>query len=227
MTIAQAQLKASILSVVSESVSMSVSMTIVSKTMAVVSQTMTIVSKTMSIVSQTGVSVSVVRISLSISLSLRLSLRLPLVQSVDSLERVSSRVELADSVSVSEVPQTMDVVETKTNCVSDDNTNTGFSISAPLAKTLRRPGHKGSGNSWMESNTGSVSVSVERSSQVSVSVERISLGFSLPLVDDVYSSRRTAAIAGGIQTQCPCSGPCGRYTTRAYQGIGVNCRDYS
>merc|ERR1712050_560072 len=115
---------------------------------------MTIVSKTMSIVSQTGVSVSVVRISISISL--RLSLSLPLVQSVDSLERVSSRVELADSVSVTEVPQTMDVVETKTNCVSDDNTNTGFSISAPLANTLRRPGHKGSGNSWMESNTGSV-----------------------------------------------------------------------
>merc|ERR1719342_433851 len=174
-------------------------MTIVSKTMTVVSQTMTIISQTMTIVSQT-VSVSVVRISLSISLGLRLSLSLPLVQSVDGLERVSSRVELADSVSVSEMPQTMDVVETKTNCVSDDDTNTGFSISAPLAKTLRRPGHKGSGDSWMKSNTGSVSV--ERSSQVSVSIVRISLGFSLPLVDEVDSSQRTAAIAGGIQTQC-------------------------
>merc|ERR1719309_1103112 len=108
---------------------------------------MTIVSQTMSIVSQTGVSVSVVRISLSISLSFRLSLSLPLVQSVDGLERVSSRVELADSVSVSEVTQTVDVVETKTNCVSDDET--GFSIGAPLAKTLGRPGHKGSGDSWM------------------------------------------------------------------------------
>merc|ERR1719516_417006 len=184
----------------------------------------------MSIVSQTGVSVSVVRISLSISLSLSLSLRLslslPLVQSVDSLERVSSRVELADSVSVSEVAQTVDVVETKTNCVSDDNTDTGFSIGAPLAKTLGRPGHKGSGDSWMKSNTGSVSVSVERSTQVSVAVVRICLGFSLPLVDDVYSSQRTAAIAGGIQTQCPCSGPCGRYTTRAYQGFGVHSGDY-
>merc|ERR1712098_949625 len=199
---------------------MSVSMTIVSKTMAVVSQTMTIVSQTMSIVSQT-VSVSVVRISLSISLSL------PLVQSVDGLERVSSRVELADSVSVSEMPQTMDVVETKTNCVSDDDTNTGFSIGAPLAKTLRRPSHKGSGDSWMESNTGSVSVSVERSSQVSVSVERVSLSFSLPLVDEVDSSQRTAAIAGGIQTQCPCSGPCWGYTSGPYQGIGVHSRDYS
>merc|ERR1711962_730615 len=123
-------------------------MTIVSKTMAVVSQTMTIVSQTMSIVSQTGVSVSVVRISLSISLSFRLSLSLPLVKSVDGLERVSSRVELADSVSISEMPQTVDVVETKTNCVSDHDT--GFSISAPLApEALGRPGHKGSGDTWM------------------------------------------------------------------------------
>merc|ERR1712133_273726 len=198
---------------------MSVSMTIVSKTMAVVSQTMTIVSKTMTIVSQTGVSVSVVRISLSISLSL------PLVQSVNGLEGVSTRVELTNCVSGSEVAQTVDVVETKTNCVS--NNNTGFSIGAPLApETLRRPGHKGSGNSWMESNTGSVSVSVERSSQVSVSVVRISLGFSLPLVDEVDSSQRTAAIAGGIQTQCPCGGPCRRYTSGAYQGIGVHSGDY-
>merc|ERR1719369_1205675 len=199
-----------------------VSQTGVSKTMAVVSQTMTIVSQTMPVVSQTGVSVSVVRISLSISLSLRLSLSLPLVQSVDSLERVSTRVELADSVSGSEVTQTMDVVETKTNCVSDDDT--GFSIGAPLAETLGRPGHKGSGDSWMESNTGSVSVSVERSSQVSVSVVRISLGFSTSLANNVDSShQRTAAIAGGIQTQSPCSGPCRGYTTGAYQGIGVHC----
>merc|ERR1712126_458948 len=124
---------------------------------------MTIISQTMTIVSQMRVSVSVVRISLSISLSLRLSLSFPLVQSVNSLEGVSTRVELTNCVSGSEVAQTMDVVETKTNCVS--NNNTGFSISAPLAKTLRRPGHKGSGDSWMKSNTGSVSVSVERSSQ--------------------------------------------------------------
>merc|ERR1719369_1774062 len=118
-----------------------VSQTGVSKTMAVVSQTMTIVSQTMPIVSQTGVSVSVVRISLSISLSLRLSLSLPLVQSVDGLEGVSTRVELADTVSGSEVTQTVDVVETKTNCVSDDDT--GFSIGTPLApEALRRPGHK-------------------------------------------------------------------------------------
>merc|ERR1719402_2102022 len=138
-------------------------MTIVTKTMTIVSKTMAVVSQTMTIVSQTGVSVSVIRISLSISLSFRLSLSLPLVQSVDGLERVSSRVELADSVSVSEVPQTMDVVETKTNCVS--NHDTGFSIGTPLApEALGRPGHKGSGDSGMESNTGSVSVSVERSS---------------------------------------------------------------
>merc|ERR1712133_217148 len=145
--------------------------------MAVVSQTMTIVSQTMSVVSQTGVSVTEVRISLSLGLSLSL----PLVQSVDGLEGVSTGVELADPVSGSEVPQTMDVVETKTNCVSNHNTK-GLSIGTPLANTLGRPGHKGSGNSWMESNTGSVSVSVERSSEVSVSVVRISLGFSTSLV---------------------------------------------
>merc|ERR1711962_450740 len=182
---------------------------------------MAVVSQTMTIVSQTGVSVSVVRISLSISLSLRLTL----VLSVDCLEGVSTRVELADTVSGSEVPQTVDVVETKTNCVSDDDT--GFSIGTPLANTLRRPGHKGSGDAGMESNTGSVSVSVERSSQVSVSVVRISLGFSTSLANDVYSShQRTAAIAGGIQTQSPCSGPGGGYTTGTYQGIGVHCGGY-
>merc|ERR1719147_336729 len=113
------------------------------------------VSQTVSV--SESVSVSVV------SIGLRLSLSLPLVQSVDGLEGASStRVELADSVSVSKVPQTVDVVKTKTNSVS-----------------------------------------------VSVSVERVSLGFSTSLVDDVYSSQRTAAIAGGIQTQCPGSGPCG------------------
>merc|ERR1712098_1019247 len=133
---------------------------------------MTIVSKTMTVVSQTMTTIS---------------------QTMSIVSQMG--------VSGSEVAQTVDVVETKTNCVSDHDTNTGFSIGAPLAKTLRRPGHKGSGDSWMESNTGSVSVSVERSSQVSVSVIRISLGFSLPLVDDVDSSQRTAAIAGGIQTQ--------------------------
>merc|ERR1711955_186546 len=193
--------------------------------MAVVSKTMTIVSQTMTVVSQTGVSVSVVRISLGFSLSLGLSLSLPLVQSVDGLEGVSTGMKLADSVSGSEVPQTMDVVETKTNCVSNHNTK-GLSIGTPLANTLGRPGHKGSGNSWMESNTGSVSVSVERSSQVSVSVVRVSLGFSLPLVNDVDSSQRTAAIAGGIQTQCPCGGPCWGYTSGPYQGIGVHSRHY-
>merc|ERR1719347_2257873 len=145
---------------------MGVSQTMVSQMMAV-SQTVS--------VSET-VSVSVV------SISFRLSLSLPLVQSSDVLGRVSTRVELADSVSVSEVPQTVDVVKTKTNSVS-----------------------------------------------VSVSVERISLGFSTSLVDEVDSSQRTAAIAGGIQTQCPCSGPCWGYTSGAYQGIGVHCgyyRDY-
>merc|ERR1712058_94988 len=142
-----------------------------------VSQTM--VSRMMSVSQTVSVSESV---SVSVvSIGLRLSLSLPLVQSVDGLEGASNtRVELADSVSVSEVPQTVDVVKTKTNSVS-----------------------------------------------VSVSVVRISLSFSLPLVDDVYSSQRTAAIAGGIQTQCPCSGPCWGYTSGPYQGIGVYSGDYS
>merc|ERR1712133_249230 len=84
MTIAQAPLKASILSQVSVSVTMSVSVST-----AIVSKTMTIVSQMVSI-SQTGVSVSVVRISLS----------LPLVQSGHLLEGAgSTRVELADSIS--------------------------------------------------------------------------------------------------------------------------------
>merc|ERR1712133_350753 len=105
MTIAQAPLKASILSQVSVSVTMSVSVST-----AIVSKTMTIVSQTVSI-SQTGVSVSVVRVSLSFSLSL------PLVQSAhmlegagntrvkltDSISGVYYRTEVSDSVSVSEV----------------------------------------------------------------------------------------------------------------------------
>merc|ERR1712133_150937 len=87
MTIAQAPLKAFILSQVTVSVTMSVSVST-----AIVSKTMTIVSQTVSI-SQSGVSVSVVRISLSYSL--------PLVQSVDGLEGAgSTRVELTDSISV-------------------------------------------------------------------------------------------------------------------------------
>merc|ERR1712133_102137 len=88
MTIAQAPLKASILSQVSVSVPMSVSVstTIVSKTMTIVSQTVSI--------SQTGVSVSVVRISL------RFSLSLPLVQSPHMLEGAgNTRVKLTDSIS--------------------------------------------------------------------------------------------------------------------------------
>merc|ERR1711881_317296 len=87
------------------------------------------VSQTVS-VSET-VSVSVV------SIGLRLSLSLPLVQSVDGLEGASStRVELADSVSVSEVPQTMDVVKTKTNSVSVSVSVVRVSLSAPLSNVV-------------------------------------------------------------------------------------------
>merc|ERR1719397_1905967 len=174
-----------------------------------VSQTM--VSQMMS-VSQTvsvseSVSVSVVRISLS----------LPLVQSSDVLGRVSTGVELADSISGSKVPQTVDVVKTKTNSVSVSVSVVRVSLSAPLSdvvsvdsmKTLGRPGYERSGVSSMVSNA--VSVSVDGSS-VSVSVGRISLG--TPLTNVVS----TASVAGGLDSITKGSRPGRRDTTRAYKG---------
>merc|ERR1712098_788882 len=110
---------------------MTISMAIVS-TMGV-SQTM--VSQMMS-VSQT-VSVSeTVSVSVLI-IGLRLSFSLPLVQSVDGLEGASStRMELADSVSVSEVPQTVDVVKTKTNRVSVSVSVERVSLGTPLTNVV-------------------------------------------------------------------------------------------
>merc|ERR1719347_280122 len=110
---------------------MTVSMAIVS-TMGV-SQTM--VSQMMS-VSQT-VSVSeTVSVSV-VSIGLRLSLSLPLVQSVDGLEGAgNTRVELTDSVSVSEVPQTVDVVKTKTNSVSVSVSVERVSLGTPLTNLV-------------------------------------------------------------------------------------------
>merc|ERR1712098_378537 len=178
-----------------------------------VSQTMVsqMVSQTVSV--SESVSVSVV------SIGLRLSLSLPLVQSVDGLEGASStRVELADSVSVSEVPQTVDVVKTKTNSVSVSVSVERVSLSAPLSnvvsmKTLGRPGYERSGVSSMVSNA--VSVSVERSS-VSVSIGRISLG--TPLTNVVS----TASVAGGLDSITKGSRPGRRDTTRAYKGIAMD-----
>merc|ERR1711881_226299 len=173
-----------------------------------VSQTM--VSQTVS-VSET-VSVSVV------SIGLRLSLSLPLVQSVDGLEGASStRVELADSVSVSEMPQTVDVVKTKTNSVSVSVSVVRVSLSAPLSdvvsvdsmKTLGRPGYERSGVSSMVSNA--VSVSVEGSN-----IGRISLG--TPLTNVVS----TASVAGGLDSITKGSRPGRRDTTRAYKGIAMD-----
>merc|ERR550519_1937385 len=121
------------------------------------------------VVSQTvSVSVSVpVSVSVSVvSIGLGLSLSLPLVQSVDVLEGVSAGVELADSVSGSEVAQTVNVVETETDCVSVSVSVVSIGISAPLTdvvsvvsvKTLGRPGYERSGVSSMVSNAVSVSV---------------------------------------------------------------------
>merc|ERR1712133_311110 len=127
---------------------MTVSTAIVSQTM--VSQMMS-VSQTVSV--SKSVSVSIV------SIGLRLSLSLSLVQSVDGLEGAgSTRVELADSVSVS--------VDGSNISVSVER----VSLSAPLSdvvsvdamKTLGRPGYERSGVSSMVSNA--VSVSVEGSS---------------------------------------------------------------
>merc|ERR1712133_141921 len=121
MTIAQAPLKASILSQVSVSVTMSISVST-----AIVSQTMTIVSQMVSI-SQTGVSVSVVRISLSFSLSL------PLVQSGHLLEGAgSTRVKLADSISGASYNSYYRYYRTKVS-VSDE---VRFSLSTPLTKGM-------------------------------------------------------------------------------------------
>ena len=190
---------------------MTVSMAIVS-TMGV-SQTM--VSQMMS-VSQT-VSVSeTVSVSV-VSIGLRLSLSLPLVQSSDVLGRVSAGVELADSISGSEVPQTVDVVKTKTNSVSVSVSVERVSLSAPLSnvvsvdsmKTLGRPGYERSGVSSMVSNA--VSVSVEGSN-----IGRISLG--TPLTNVVS----TASVAGGLDSITKGSRPGRRDTTRAYKGIAMD-----
>merc|ERR1712133_322473 len=203
------------LSVEAVSISMTVSMAIVS-TMSV-SQTM--VSQMMS-VSQT-VSVSkTVSVSV-VSIGLRLSLSLPLVQPSDVLGRVSAGMELADSISGSEVSQTVDVVKTKTNSVSVSVSVERVSLSAPLSdvvsedsmKTLGRPGYKRSSVSSMVSNA--VSVSVEGSS-VSVSVVRISLG--TPLTNVVS----TASVAGGLDSITKGSRPGRRDTTRAYKGIAMD-----
>merc|ERR1712002_794993 len=173
-----------------------------------VSQMMS-VSQTVS-VSET-VSVSVV------SIGLRLSLSLPLVQSSDVLSRVSAGVELADSISGSEVPQTVDVVKTKTNSVSVSVSVERVSLSAPLSdvvsvdsmKTLGRPGYERSGVSSMVSNA--VSVSVEGSN-----IGRISLG--TPLTNVVS----TASVAGGLDSITKGSRPGRRDTTRAYKGIAMD-----
>merc|ERR1711881_801550 len=173
-----------------------------------VSQTM--VSQMMS-VSQT------VSVSETVSVSV-VSIGLTLVQSVDGLEGASStRVELADSVSVSEVPQTVDIVKTKTNSVSVSVSVERVSLSAPLSdvvsvdsmKTLGRPGYERSGVSSMVSNA--VSVSVEGSN-----IGRISLG--TPLTNVVS----TASVAGGLDSITKGSRPGRRDTTRAYKGIAMD-----
>merc|ERR1712215_81818 len=180
-----------------------------------VSQTM--VSQMMSVSQTVSVSESV---SVSVvSIGLRLSLSLPLVQSSDVLGRVSAGVELADSISGSEVPQTVDVVKTKTNSVSVSVSVVRISLSAPLSdvvsidsmKTLGRPGYERSGVSSMVSNA----VSVDGSS-VSVSVGRISL--STPLTNVVS----TASVAGGLDSITKGSRPGRRDTTRAYKGIAMD-----
>merc|ERR1712058_36951 len=109
------------------------------------------------------------------------------------------------------VSQTVSVSETVSVSVVSIGLRLSFSL--PLVQSV-------------DGLEGASSTRMELADSVSVSVERVSLGFSTSLVDDVDSSQRTAAIAGGIQTQCPCSGPCWGYTSGAYQGIGVHSRDY-
>merc|ERR1712105_104574 len=169
----------------------------------------TVVSQTVSVSVSVPVSVSVSVVSISLSL--------PLVQSVDVLEGVSAGVELADSVSGSEVSQTVHVVETETDGVSVSVVS--VSLSAPLAEvvsveTLGRPGHEGSGVSTVVSNA--VSVSVDGGG-VSVSVESVSV--SAPLaVSDVS----TASIAGGLESVSEGGRPGRSHTSSAYKSVGVN-----
>merc|ERR1711890_88647 len=190
---------------------MTVSMAIVS-TMGI---SQTTVSQTISVSQTVSVSVTVV------SIGLRLSLSLPLVQSSDVLGGVSAGVELADSVSGSEVAETVDVVETKTNSVSVSVSVVSISLSAPLSdvvsvvsvKTLGRPGYERSSVSSMVSNA--VFVSVDGSS-VSVSVVRISLG--TPLANVVT----TAPVAGGLDSITKGGWPGRRDTAGTNQGIAMD-----
>merc|ERR1712126_595531 len=97
-----------------------------------VSQTM--VSQMMSVSQTVSVSESV---SVSVvSIGLRLSLSFPLVQPSDVLGRVSAGVELADSISGSEVSQTVDVVKTKTNSVSVSVSVVRVSFGTPLTNVV-------------------------------------------------------------------------------------------
>merc|ERR1712126_679423 len=96
-----------------------------------VSQTM--VSQMMSVSQTVSVSKSV---SVA-SIGLRLSLSLSLAQSVDGLEGAgNTRVELADSVTVSEVSQTVNVVKTKTNSVSVSVSVVRVSLGTPLTNVV-------------------------------------------------------------------------------------------
>merc|ERR1712179_639701 len=175
------------------------------------------------VVSQT-VSVSVsVPVSVSVSV-VSIGLRLPLVQSVDVLEGVSAGVELADSVSGSHMArQTVHVVETETDNMSV-SVDPSLGLGAPLAESMGRCGHVGSGVSTVVSNAKSVSVdgggvSISVDGGVSVSVVRVSL--SAPLANVVS----TASVTGGLVESVSEDGggrPGRSHTSSAYKSVGVN-----
>merc|ERR1719430_2045013 len=131
---------------------------------------------------------------ISISISFRLSISLPLVQPGCVLERVSAGVELADSISGSEVVQPINIV------VSNASTNTTIAIegiSTPLAivsmvsmETLGGSGYEGSGMTRVESKA-SAPVSIE--------------GLGLSLANIVT----TTSIASGLDSVSIGCRPCG------------------
>merc|ERR1712055_1007779 len=127
---------------------------------------------------------------ISISISFRLSISLPLVQPGCVLERVSAGVELADTISGSEVVQAIDIV------VSNASTNTIAieGISTPLAivsmQTLGGSGYEGSGMTRVESKP-SAPVSIE--------------GLGLSLANIVT----TTSIASGLDSVSIGCRPCG------------------
>merc|ERR1719500_2445502 len=132
-------------------------------------------------------------ISISFSFSFRLSISLPLVQPGCVLERVSAGVELADSISGSEVVQAIDIVvsNASTNTIAIEGISTPLAILSMVSmETLGGSGYEGSGMTRVESKA-SIPISIE--------------GLGLSLADIVT----TTSIASGLDSVSIGCRPCG------------------